>query len=761
MRPTGDFAAVPQSIRGATISARVPGCVHTDLMRAGLIPDPRVGTNELDLLWIGETDWEYRTTFDLSPEQLAHDRLDLACDGLDTIAELSLNGRPIGAAANMFHPHRFDLRGAARAGPNDLSITFRSPLKHIRAEEKRLGARPVNGDWDPYIFIRKTACNFGWDWAPKVATCGIWKPISIEAWSGVRVAAARPLVRRESGEKWVTDVRVDLEWSGIGEEAGASLEVRLSGHGVDVPTAGWIPAGQLSAMLSVVIEHPGMWWPRGSGEQPLYDLAVGLAVRPEGARPLPGASASLAPGRQAPPPSSCSSSPGGCTTTGVPNLTRPPGEEIDIEREVGGASQGRRSVAPGNHRAPEAGEGASEEREGRSGLGVVGHRWSGQIAFREVKLNTDADVHGHKFQLEINGKSIFCKGANWIPEGLFPDDRSSEIIHQRIQQAAAANMNMLRVWGGGFYESDEFYDECDRLGIMVWQDFMFACACYPEEPPFPQLIEAEARHQITRLSAHPSVVLWCGGNESVWGYESWGDEQPADKQPDRQGGLSAAPKRITWKDRVGDKSWGRGYYFDLLPRLLRELDPTRPYWPNSPFRGTGVPPVVLPAHAFAATWNPNDPNSGDRHTWDAIATTPAFRALIPRFCSEFGHQSPPNIPTLAKVVRPEDLTINSPALHHRQRATGGMARHIDEPMATEFQPPKDFVAWHANAQQMQARALKHGLEWLLSNQPCCMGALIWQFNDCWPGMSWSLIDSDGMPKPAYYAVQEAFGRFTP
>ncbi len=679
MRPTGDLAAVPASIRAAAdIPAQIPGCVHTDLMRAGLILDPRVGMNELDLLWIGETDWEFRTRFELTPDQLAHERLDLACDGLDTMAELSLNGQRIGSAANMFHPHRFDLRGAARPGANDLSIIFRSPLKHIRAEEQRLGPRPVNGDWDPYIFIRKAACNFGWDWAPKVATCGVCEGIRLEHWSEMRIACVRPLSTRIAGsDRWLVDIHVELEWSGaiVREPSPRVCALILDFDTVNVLTFDTPKCEQRNLCLHAEIDSPPIWSPRvpgGPHTQPTCVLCVD-ACR------------------------------GGGET---------PAEFIDSRRT--------------------------------------------SVAFREVRLNTDQDDHGEKFQLEVNGKPIFCKGANWIPEGLFSDDRPPEKIRERVRQAAAANMNMLRVWGGGFYESDEFYDECDKQGIMVWQDFMFACACYPEEPPFPQLIEAEARHQIARLSTHPSVVLWCGGNECVWGYESWGN--------------AATDTAGPWKQRVGNKTWGAGYYYDLLPRLMRELDPTRPYWPNSPFSGTGVSPVVscatdLPAREPASVNStaPNSPDSGDRHTWDAVATTPAFRAIIPRFCSEFGHQSPPNIPTLARVLKPEDLAINSPALRHRQRGTGGMARHIDEPMAAEFPAPKDFAEWHANAQQMQARAMKHGLEWLLSNQDGgrCMGALIWQFNDAWPGMSWSLIDSEGTPKPAYCAVQEAFGRITP
>jgi beta-mannosidase len=287
-----------------------------------------------------------------------------------------------------------------------------------------------------------------------------------------------------------------------------------------------------------------------------------------------------------------------------------------------------------------------------------------------------------------------------------------EKYRERLQQAAAANMNMLRVWGGGFYESDDFYDICDELGILVWQDFMFACAMYPEEPPYPALIEAEARHQITRLSPHPSVALWCGGNECVWAHDSWGN----------------APGEKPWKERLGGKTWGSGYYFDLLPRLMKELDPTRPYWPNSPWSG---------AESVAA----NDSGHGDRHTWDVRGE--AYRTIVPRFCSEFGHQAPANYSTLAKVTGRTGLAIGSRALEHLQRGTGGTARHIDEAIAELFRPPRDFDEWHFLAQLTQARALKAGIEWMRINQPRCMGALVWQLNDAWPGMNWSLLTPMG------------------
>lgn len=643
----------PASIRGRDIPAEVPGCIHTDLIRAGLIADPTVGRHELDALWVGECDWTYRRRFVAPAALLSHRRVDLVCDGLDTIAAVTVNGRRVGSAANMFRPHRFDLRGAVEAGENLVEVAFRSPLRHIREEEARLGPRPVNGDWDPYVFIRKAACNFGWDWGPRVATCGVCGPIRVEAWNDARIELVRPLVARESGDRWTVRVHVELAWAGPLSNASAegwTLSASLGAEpGRNISAETPVRHGQETATIALMVTNPRLWWPRGWGEQARHRLRVTLT----------GASRASAP--------------------------RP--------------------------------------------VGV----WSGSIGFRTVRLLTDPDPAGSRFALEVNGREVFCKGANWIPEGLFPADRSPERIRRRVAQAASANMNMLRVWGGGLYEDQAFYEECDRLGIMVWQDFMFACAMYPEEEPIRAEVESEARHQVARLSRHPSVVLWCGGNECVWAHECWGE-----------------PPHGPWKSRLKGATWGAGYCFDLLPRIIAELDPTRPYWANSPWPGGGEGGSREFARAGAG---PNDADHGDRHTWDERVD--GYTRLVPRFCSEFGHQSPACRETLALVLDGADLSIGSPGLEHRQRGTGGTPRHIDGALAKWFRPAANFDEWHYLAGLLQARAMRVGVEWLRANQPRCMGALIWQLNDAWPGLSWSLIDADGREKPAYRAVRDS------
>ncbi|MCC6676453.1 MAG: hypothetical protein IT436_04855 [Phycisphaerales bacterium] len=521
------------------IPATVPGCIHTDLMDAGLIPDPAVGMNEREVQWVSWTDWRYELVFDAAPGLFGHHEIDLVFECLDTVARLELNGQEIGEAQSEFIPHRFGVLGHLRPGENRLAVTFTSPLRYIHEQAKKHGPLPVNGDWDPFCYIRKCASNFQWDWGPKVATCGIS--------SGVQLIA-RPL--RES---------------------------------------------------------------------PL--VSEGNAA----------------------------------TTRAHPSLDP------------------------------------------------------------------------LSFQLRAGSKSSFCLGANWIPEGLWPRDRTYLRVRRRLEQARAAGMNMIRIWGGGRYEPDWFYDTCDELGLMVWQDFMFACACYPEHEEFRTLVEAEARYQVARLSRHPSVVLWCGGNECEWAYDSWGF------------------KEKLAETGQGNRGWGQYYYRELLPRIVEELSPGTPYIPNSPFSPT-------PGR------HPNDVSEGDRHTWDLIGDE--FRSHLPRFCSEFGIQSPSCRQTLAEaglLVGPvAPGTVVPATLAARQRGPGGMQRWYDEPLARLFPAATGFDEWLEQAHEMQARHLYTAIVWLRANPRVCSGALIWQLNDAWPGLSWSLIDSAGREKPAYEAVKRAF-----
>jgi len=589
----------------------VPGCVHTDLLAAGLIDDPFLDDNEARLAWIGRTDWTYETTFDYQP---GGDRTDLVCAGLDTVATVTLNDVELGRTANMHRSYRFDTRGALRGGPNQLQFRFTSPYSYAEAQRQRLGDRP-HAYSEPYPFVRKVACNFGWDWGPTLVTAGIWQDIGLHTWSGARLAEVRPQVTG-SGR---VDVHVTVERL---NDDPITVTAAVDGRTATTPITG------REAVLTVTVPDPDLWWPRGYGDQPRYDLDV--------------------------------------------TLTGPSGT-LD--------------------------------------------RWTRRIGFRTVRLDTD----GGAFTVVVNGVPVFVRGVNWIPDDVFVPRITRDRLARRLTQACDAGVNYVRVWGGGRYESDDFYDLADELGLMVGQDFLFACAAYPEEEPFASEVAAETRENAVRLAPHPSLVLWTGNNENLWGHEDWG-----------------------WKASLGSRTWGAGYYFSLLPTTLSDVDPTRPYWPGSPYSGT---PAI----------HPNDPAHGTTHIWDVWNTEDytRYRAYRPRFVAEFGYQGPPAYATLRRALSDEPLAHDSPGMVAHQKAADGDAK-LQRGLDNHLPTPRDFDDWHYLTQLNQARALACGIEHFRSLRPYCMGAIVWQLNDCWPVTSWALVDGDGLRKPAWYAVRRAF-----
>jgi len=348
--------------------------------------------------------------------------------------------------------------------------------------------------------------------------------------------------------------------------------------------------------------------------------------------------------------------------------------------------------------------------------------YSKQIGFRSVRLDTAPDEHGSAFTFVINDVPLFLCGANWIPDDCFPSRVSAERYISRIEEAKAANINLLRVWGGGIFERDEFYEACDRAGMLVWQDFLFACASYPEEEPLRSEVEAEVRDNVVRLMPHPSLIVWNGNNENIWGFNEWG-----------------------WRPIIKQGvSWGLGYYLDVLPKLCSELDPDRPYYPGSPYSGT-------------MEIEPNADEHGCKHIWDVWNDVgyEVYRNYIPRFCSEFGWQAPPNWATIEESVHDTPLTPVSNGVFHHQKATQGNDKLI-RGLAGHLPVPQTMDDWHFATQLNQARAIRLAIEHMRSHRDVCKGAVVWQFNDCWPVTSWAALDSAGRRKPLWYAMQQAF-----
>lgn len=625
LRATGGSA--PAEIAARHFDAPVPGDVHTALRRAGAIPDPLDGSNEAELAWIGTTDWEYATTLTaLDPHAAASERIDVVFHGVDTIATAVLDGQVSATSRNMHRTWRIPAPQLAQRQA-ELRIQLAAPVTAAQAERDRLGERPSAFHPLP-PFIRKKACDFGWDWGPSLPGAGIWRDVIIEAWSTARLAAVRPTATVESGDGATTgrvDLDIDLERTATGEHVDLEIVVSMAGHTAVLAA----PAGTRRIRGFLEVPDPALWWPAGLGAPALHTLEVTL-----------------------------------------------------------------------------------------TGAGTTLDTVSQRIGFRDLVIDQVDDEAGRSFGVTVNGVPLFVRGFNWIPDDTSIAEVTDADYRRRIADAADLGANLIRVWGGGVFESDAFYRACDEAGMLVWQDFLFACAAYPEEAPFADEVEAEARDNVTRLMAHPSLALWNGNNENLW---FWFLHH--------------------WDELLGGASWGEAFYVDILPRVLADLDPQRTYLIGSPSSG--------------GRWDaPNDPARGVVHWWipdDYLA----YDEVRPRFVSEFGFQGPPARPTFDAVVHDDAPAPFSPGTVQRQKAEGGTER-INTVLDAHFGVPRDFDEWYWLAQLNQARAVRYGVERFRVLEPYCRGTIVWQLNDCWPAMSWSMIDVDDHWKPAAYAVREAY-----
>ncbi len=613
---------VPDAVRTAAISAHVPGEVHTALLAADLIADPDVGWGELAQTWVGRSQWTYRRHVQWSPTPDTH--TDLVADGLDTIADIYVNGRHIGAARDQHLSYRWRVDDVLRPGHNLIEVRFASAWEAALAHERMHGPLPSPYD-EPYPHVRKAAANFGWDWGPHYITAGIWRDIRLETYIG-RIEHVRPLIQLtpdHTAAHVTAHVRVDAP-------TGSRVRVDLTD-----PTG--LPAGSATGTvvgdeiaIALPVDDPELWWPIGLGAQPRYRLRV--------------------------------------------------------ELEHAGLVLDSTAVRPG---------------------------------LRTVALDEAPDPLGTRWALVVNGRVVRVRGYNWIPDDTFASRATPERVTKRIDQAVAGNANLLRVWGGGHFATEEFLDACDERGVLVWHDFLFACAAYCEDDDMVELVTAEAEQAVTRMSTHPSLVLWCGGNETALGWHHWG-----------------------WADQLGARGWGASYLLDVLPSVLARLDPTRPYLPNSPWSGTVDRDPQADAH-------------GPSHLWDAWNDSDYvhYRDHDPAFVAEMGWCGPAAWTTLERVLAGETPGPNSPLTRHHLRAIDGMHK-LTRGLQPHVPTPDNGADWHFATQVVQARAVSTGVEWLRSRERCG-GVVVWQLNDCWPAISWSAVDSAGIEKPLWHALRHS------
>jgi len=620
---------------GTWYEARVPGNIHTDLFRNGLIEDPFFGDNEKKLQWIGNHAWHYKTEFSIENNQ-KQQISELVFEGLDTRTTIILNGQIIAKTDNMFREWVFDVSNSLQPGRNTLELVF----DPVAPANDSMAACLTYTLPDKRVFTRKAPYHSGWDWGPCFETCGIWKPAYLRHWQSFRITDFRVDTKSLSVEQAAMQAVAVIE-SEAAQEAELIISSEINLEFTATKKINLQP-GENRVSIDFSLKNPALWQCNQRGKANLYRFKAEIKTR---------------------------------------------------------------------------------------------HNYDTAICItgiRTVRLVSEPDSIGQNFYFELNGSPVFAKGANWIPMESFPGSVSRDKYRQLLIMARDAGFNMLRVWGGGYYEDDAFYEICDSLGIMVWQDFMFACAVYPGDQNFASNIEAEAKYQVQRLRHHPCLAMWCGNNEVSNGWFDWGWQQTL--------GYSSTDSALIWNTN-------RNIFENLLPEILRQNDELRSYWPSSPMFGWG---------------HPENNTHGDAHYWGVWWGKEDFEMYYEktgRFMSEYGFQAMPSLSCLRKMADSSDLRIGNPATDNHQKHPFGF-ENIDSGLQKYLYQPASFEEYVYLSQVLQATAMQIAFDAHFSSAPHCMGSLFWQFNDCWPSISWSAIDYCLNPKAVYYTAKRMFGEFS-
>ncbi|MHA1341841.1 MAG: beta-mannosidase [Promethearchaeota archaeon] len=675
---------IKQVEKGIKCDALVPGSVFDDLQRNGFIEDPFYGLNEFKVAWVYNSDWIYNLKFDISEEYASifdYKNIILRFNGIDTIAEVLFNGVLLGKTENMFRSYNFNIKPYLKRFNNEIIVRIRSPTKYAKEQIEKYSAKLNTGPCAiPGVpYLRKAQFSFGWDWGPKLPDIGIWKPVEIIAWNEVKFEDI--FIRQEF--RYVDNDKDSYGNEQIVKVEKAILEVNVNIN-MDKNKEKYFGINKNNG------KNIDKYLLKASLKSPKNEII----------------------------------------SKSVP-ITK---ETIQLKLEVNDPllwwpyNLGTPNLYTFNlYLIHEESKRVIDSKEMRIGI-------------REAKLIREKDEWGESFYFQINKVPIFIKGANWIPIDCFiPRGKRNGLYEMNINAVKQANMNMIRVWGGGIYEDEHFYDLCDRNGILVWQDFPFACAIYPIHNEFFENVKIEAIENIKRIRNHPSHVLWCGNNE-IEQYFLWFSK-------------NIIVHIYKYKERYID------IFERLLPNLVKTLDPSKPYWPSSPSNGSIKTGGVL---------NSNNPNYGDSHywmVWHGGRSFKAYRKFNSRFMSEFGFESFPSIKTIYEFLNPslkKELRFNSPIMENHQKNLAGNKKIMNY-MKKRFKIPKKFEDQVILSQITQAEAMEYGVEhWRRNrNKFHCMGSLYWQLNDCWPVASWSSIDYFGRWKALHYFAKRFYANIFP
>lgn len=618
-----------------SVDMQIPGTVLSGLLAAGKIKDPFYRTNEDATRALFWKDYVFTRTFDVDEELLAQQHIVLVCEGLDTLAEISINGTFLAKTDNMHRTWKFQAKKLLHPGKNEIQIVFRSVLRFIEdypyEAHKKINYIPC-GSMKGNQLLRKAHSMFGWDWGPQTIDAGIFRDLYLQGYSHARIEDIR--IHQQHAKNVSVQTSITLSESVPGQK----LCVELSEDGADKPLQTKLCKTNADGVAAVdfVIENPKLWWPNDYGDQPLYIVRTTL-LDEDG--------------------------------TSLESITR-------------------------------------------------------RIGLRTLTISQEKDEWGNEFAFCVNGVKIFTRGGNYIPDDCLYTRITEKKLDYILESCRRAHFNCVRVWGGGYYPSDAFYDLCDEKGLIVWQDLMYACNVYDVTDAFAENCRQETYDNVRRLRHHASLGLWCGNNEIESAWDHWGDFQKETPY------LRADYIRL---------------FEEVLPKAVQEADGETFYWHSSPSSG-------------GCFDNPDDANRGDTHYWDVWHGQKPFtdyRKYFFRFCSEFGFQSFPCAKTVNSFTLEDDRNIFSRVMESHQKndaANGKMLYYLSE----NLRYPKDLTHLLYASQVLQGMAIKYGVDHWRRNRGRCMGTLYWQINDDWPAPSWSSIDYFGRWKALHYMAQKFY-----